>query len=71
MTRDGDYLVFENAKFSSFTITYEDTLIPVAPDTGFVVSERRSAVDNSLIMAIATAITAFTLAGATVFAKRK
>ena len=71
VTRDGDYLVFENAKFSSFTITYEDTLIPVAPDTGFVVSERRSAVDNSLIMAIATAITAFTLAGATVFAKRK
>ena len=72
VTRDGDYLVFKNKKFSSFAISYTDNLIPVAPDTGFVVSNGSgSAVSNNLVMAVVSILGAITMAGVAVFAKRK
>ena len=72
VTRDGDYLVFKNKKFSSFAISYTDNLIPVTPDTGFVASEGGSASVSSsnLVAAIVTMIGAITLAGVAIFAKR-
>ena len=71
VTRDGDYLVFKNKKFSSFAISYVDNLIPVTPDTGFVASEGGSVnASSNLVAAIVTVLGAIALAGVAIFAKR-
>jgi hypothetical protein len=72
VTRDGNFLVFKNDKFSSFAISYTDTLNPVAPNTGFVTSEGGSANESSnLVVVIAFAMNLLNMISAAVFAKQK
>ena len=72
VTRDGNDLVFLNNKFSSFAVVYTDKLIPpVAPNTGFMVSENSSVSTSNLVTIILALFGALTLAGAAMFAKRK
>lgn len=71
VTRDGDFLTFKNAKFSSFAIDYEDTLNVVAPDTGFAANEENSAAASKLSLILAGLASAIILAGVAVFTKRK
>ncbi len=70
VTRDGNYLIFKNAKFSSFAISYEDTLNPVTPDTGFTTKEVESAAASKLAMVLAGLMSTIVLAGVAVFTKR-
>ena len=70
-TLEGNELVFLNNKFSSFAISFIDTLNPVTPETGFVTSEGGSASSSNLVAAIVAMLGMMTMVGAAIFAKRK
>lgn len=66
-------------KFSTFAVAYQDTMIPAygsvtytvkAPETGDNTNETGSASANTVLAAVAV-VTAVTLAGAAIFAKRR